>query len=338
MNRWTLGQLAEYVKGSVHGDPSAIIESVATLENAQAGDISFLANKKYTNLLSTTKATAVVVAKEIKSTANLLIAADPYFAFTQIIILMNGHRRHPQTGVSEKAVISSSASVGKNCQIADFVTISDNVSLGDNCVLYPGVFIGAGSKVGDNCILYPNAVVYDKCTIGKNCIIHANATIGEDGFGFATYKGVHHKIPHIGSAILGDDVEIGANACIERGTIDDTVIGQGTKVGDSVVIGHGTRIGRYCLLVPQVGIAGSAVMGDYCAVGGQAGIVGHIKIGNQVQIGAKEAVINDIADGQIVVGSPAIDANKAKRAYSLIEYLPEMRKKIKDLEKRLDSK
>ncbi|MDD5458981.1 MAG: UDP-3-O-(3-hydroxymyristoyl)glucosamine N-acyltransferase [Phycisphaerae bacterium] len=338
MKKWTLGQLAEHVKGSVHGDPKAVIESIATLESAQAGDISFLANKKYTNLLATTKATAIVVAKEIKSEANLLIADDPYFAFSQIIILMHGHRQHPQTGISDKASISDSASVGKNCQIADFVTVSANASLGDNCVLYPGVFVGADTKISDNCLLYPNAVVYDKCTIGKNCIIHANATIGEDGFGFATHKGNHHKIPHVGSVILGDDVEIGANACIERGTINDTVIGQGTKIGDSVVIGHGTRIGRYCLLVPQVGIAGSAVMGDYCAVGGQAGIVGHIKIGNQVQIAAQAAVINDIPDGQTVVGSPAIDASKAKRAYSLIEYLPEMRKKIKDLEKRLDSK
>jgi UDP-3-O-[3-hydroxymyristoyl] glucosamine N-acyltransferase len=166
-------------------------------------------------------------------------------------------------------------------------------------------------------------------------IIQSNASVGQDGFGFATHKGVHHKIPQIGKVILEDDSEIGANCAIERGTLDDTVIGRGSKIGDSVAIGHGTKIGPYCLLVPQVGVAGSVTMGHHCVLAGQVGVAGHLKIGNLVKIGAKAGVLGDVPDGATIVGTPAIDASKAKRAYSLIEYLPDMKRKIKTLERQL---
>ena len=223
--------------------------------------------------------------------------------------------------------------MGRDCSIYDFVTISDNAKIGERCVLYPGVFVGPETEIGSDCILYPNAVIYDRCKIGDRVIIQANATVGEDGFGFATHKGEHHKIPHIGRVIIEDDVEIGSGCGIERGTLDDTVIGKGSKIGDLVAIGHGTKIGPYCLLVAQVGVAGSATLGHHCVAGGQAGIVGHIEIGNGVMIGAQAGVINDVPDGKIIVGSPAIDANKARRAYSLLERLPEMRQSIRKLEK-----
>jgi UDP-3-O-[3-hydroxymyristoyl] glucosamine N-acyltransferase len=178
-------------------------------------------------------------------------------------------------------------------------------------------------------------VVYDRCKIGSRVIIQANATIGEDGFGFATHKGEHHKIPHIGRTVIEDDVEIGAGCGIERGTLDDTIIGKGSKLGDLIAIGHGTKVGPYCLLVAQVGVAGSATLGHHCVVGGQAGIVGHIDVGNLVTIAARSAVINSVPDGQTLAGIPAIDASQARRAYSLIQYLPEMRKSIRQIEKRL---
>ena len=329
----TLGELAEYVGGKVCGDPKIKIRSAATLERAGEGDISFLANRKYANQLQTTKASAVVVAGQVKSPAALLIADDPYYAFTQIVILLHGHRRHKKTGVSGKASIAKTAVLGRDCSIYDFVTISDNAKIGERCVLYPGVFVGPETEIGSDCILYPNAVIYDRCKIGDRVIIQANATVGEDGFGFATHKGEHHKIPHIGRVIIEDDVEIGSGCGIERGTLDDTVIGKGSKIGDLVAIGHGTKIGPYCLLVAQVGVAGSATLGHHCVAGGQAGIVGHIEIGNGVMIGAQAGVINDVPDGKIIVGSPAIDANKARRAYSLLEHLPEMRQSIRKLEK-----
>ncbi len=335
MVRKSLAELAEYVGGKVLGDADVKIKSVATLDTASEGDISFLANSKYTNLLQKTKASAVIVSKELESPTTLLIADDPYFAFMQIVVLLHGHRQHKKVGLGTKASIAETATIGHDCDISDFVTISDNVKIGDRCVLYPGVFVGNQTIIGDDCILYPNVAIYNKCKIGNRVIVQANSAIGEDGFGFATHKGEHHKIPHIGGVIIEDDVEIGAVCGIERGTLDDTIIGRGSKIGDLVVIGHGTKIGAHCLLVPQVAIAGSTTMGHHCVVGGQAGIVGHLNIGNMVQIAAQAAVINDVPDGKILLGSPAIDAGKAKRAYALIEYLPEMRKSIRRLEKQI---
>ena len=332
----TLGELAEHVGGRVVGDPGINIESAATLGKAGKGDISFLSNRKYENQLKVTEASAVVVGKALEGVAvPILIAKDPYYAFMQIVVLLHGHRKHRKTGVSPRACISDSAKIGTNCDIHEFVTISENAKIGNNCILYPGVFIGADTKIGNDCVLFPNVCVYDKCELGNRVTINANSAIGEDGFGYATHKGEHSKIPQIGSAIIEDDVEIGVCCGIERGTLNDTVIGQGTKMGDLITIGHGARVGVHSLLVGLIGVAGSATLGHHCTVGGQVGIVGHITIGNNVTIAAQAGVINDVADGQIVMGSPAIEIGIARRAYSLIESLPEIRKTVRKLEKRL---
>jgi UDP-3-O-[3-hydroxymyristoyl] glucosamine N-acyltransferase len=335
MKTKTLAELAEYVGGRVVGNPNLKISSAATLEGAENGEISFLANRKYLKLLRTTKAAAVVVQEELESPAALLVADDPYYAFTQIVVLLHGHRKHKKFGISAKASIAESAALGKDVHIHDFVTINENVRLGDRCILYPGVFIGPDAEVGDDCVLYPNVVIYDRCKVGNRVIIHANTTVGEDGFGFATHDGVHHKIPHIGRAIIEDDVELGAACAIERGTLEDTVVSKGCKLGDAVVIGHGTRVGPHCLLVPQVGVAGSTTLGHHCVAAGQVGISGHLHIGNRVTMAAQSGVANNLADGAVVFGSPAFDANKAKRAYSLIKHLPETVKGVRKLEKRV---
>ncbi len=333
----TLEELAKHTQSRVVGDGSVVIEAVSTLENAKEGEITFLTNKKYMPLVKSTSASAIIVGEEMESNASLLVAEDPYFAFREAVVLLHGHRKHKDVGISELASVSDSASVGENCNIHNFATISDNVTMGKNCQVYPGVFIGPDVEVGDDCIFYANAVIYDGTVIGDRVIVHSSASVGQDGYGFATHAGAHHKIPQIGRVIVEDDAELGSNCAIERGTLDETIIGKGSKVGDLVAIGHGTKIGAHCLLVPQVGVAGSAVLGQYCVMGGQAGVIGHIKIGNMVKIGAQAGVIGDAADGATLLGSPAIEANKAKRAYSLIQYLPELRKKIKKLEKRLDS-
>jgi len=332
----TLGELAKHVGGRIRGDAGTVIEAVSTIDKAGMGEITFLSNKKYEPQLKTTRASAVIVAKEVEIDAALLIVEDPYYAFMQIVVLMYGHRKHKDTGISKQASISGTAKIGKNCNIYDFATIDDNVIMGKNCVVYPGVFIGSDVSIGDDCIFYPNAVIYNGCQIGSRVIVHANATVGEDGYGFATHKGIHHKIPQVGIVILEDDVEIGAGSAIERATLGETIIRQGTKIGDNVAIGHGTVVGPHCLLVPQVGIAGSVTMGHHCVLGGQVGIAGHIKIGNMVQIGAKSGVSNNIPDGEILLGIPASDANRTKRVYATLSQLPEMRKKIRDLEKQLD--
>jgi UDP-3-O-[3-hydroxymyristoyl] glucosamine N-acyltransferase len=333
MQERTLGELAEYVGGRVCGDPKIIIKSASTLGRADEGDISFLTNRKYEKQLRTTKASAVIVGKETPAASvPLLIADNPYYAFMQIMVLLHGHRKHKKVGVSPKASISDSAKIGIDCHIHDFVTISDGARIKDGCIIYPGVCIGRDVQMGNDSIIYPNVAVYDGCKIGNRVIINANSTIGEDGFSYATYKGIHHKIPQTGIVILEDDVEIGACCTIERGTLNDTVIGQGSKLGDMVTIGHGTRVGSNCLLVAQVGVAGSTNIGHGCTIGGQVGIVGHINIGNNVTIAAQAGVINNIPDNKVILGAPAIEANMGRRAYSMIQYLPEMRQNIRDLQ------
>lgn len=338
MQAMTLGQLAEHVGGKVVGNAGLLIHAANTLEKAKEGEISFLANPKYRKQLRTTSAGAVVVKEEVETTASQLVVGDPYYAFTQIVILMYGHRRHKQSGISARASLSATASIGDGTHIHDFAVIEDKAVIGRRCVIYPGVFIGEDVIIGDDCILYPNAVIYDGCKIGDRVIIHANATVGEDGFGFATHRGRHHKIPHIGGVVLEDEVEIGAGAAIERGAFSDTVVGEGTKVGDAVVVGHGTVIGPHCLFVPQVGIAGSTTIGRHCVAAGQVGIGGHLKIGNQVTMAAQAGVLSDQPDGSVVFGTPAFNFADAKRAMLSIRTLPELQRKVKDLERRLAKK
>lgn len=336
MQERTLGELAEYVGGRVCGDPNVVIKTASTLGRADEGDISFLTNRKYEKQLRTTKASAVIVGKETPTTTvPLLIADDPYYAFMQIMVLLHGHRKHKKVGISPQASISDTAKIGVDCHICDFATISDGAKIRDGCVIYPGVYIGRDVQIGNDSIIYPNVAVYDGCRIGNRVIINANSAIGEDGFGYATHKGIHHKIPQTGTVVIEDDVEIGACCGIERGTLSDTIIGQGSKLGDMVAIGHGTKVGPHCLLVAQVGIAGSTNIGHHCVVGGQVGIVGHINIGNNVTIAAQAGVINNIADNKVVLGAPAIEANMGRRAYSMIQYLPEMRQSIRDLQNQM---
>jgi UDP-3-O-[3-hydroxymyristoyl] glucosamine N-acyltransferase len=332
-----LGELAEYVGGRVCGNPDVVIRSASTLGRAGEGDISFLANSRYEKNLLTTKASAVIVSRETTNTsAPLLVAEDPYYAFMQIMVLLHGHRKHKKVGISSRASISDSAKVGVDCHIHDFVVIDDDARVGNGCIIYPHVYVGRGVQIGNDSLLYPSVTIYDGCRIGNRVIVNANSTIGDDGFGYASHNGVHHKIPQIGTVIIEDDVEVGVCCAIERGTLGDTVIGQGSKLGDLVTIGHGTKIGPYCLLVAQVGIAGSTTLGHHCIVGGQVGIVGHLNIGNNVTIAAQAGVINDVGDNQIVLGSPAVEANQGKRAYSMIQYLPEMRQSIRSLQSQIE--
>jgi UDP-3-O-[3-hydroxymyristoyl] glucosamine N-acyltransferase len=335
MQERTLGELAEYVGGRVCGDPKIVIRAAAALGHAAEGDISFLMNRKYERQLQTTKASAVIVAKVTDAPVALLVAEDPYYAFTQVMVLLHGHRKHKETGISPQASISDTATLGAGCHVHHFVTIADDVRIGQRCVIYPCAYIGEGVTIGDDCILYPSVTIYERCRIGHRVIINASAAIGGDGFGYATHGGVHHKIPQIGGVVIEDDVEIGCCCGIERGTLDDTIIGQGSKLGDLVAIGHGTRVGPHSLLVAQVGIAGSAMLGHHCTVGGQAGIVGHITIGDNVTIGGRAGVINSIPDGQTVLGAPAIEADEARRAYAMLPHLPRMRQEIRDLQNRL---
>lgn len=332
----TLKELAEHVGGKVVGDENIEITGAATLEESGPGDISFLANPKYEKEMHKSSASAVVVGQDVADTKHALICCnDPYYAFMQIVVLLHGHREHEKVGISDKASVADTARIGAEVDIHDFVVISSDVEIGDHSRIYPNCTIGPGTKIGSDCIIYPNVTIYDGCTIGDRVTIHSGTVIGQDGFGYATHDGVHHKIPQIGGVIIEDDVEIGANCAIDRGTLGDTVIGQGSKFSNLIAIGHNTRIGPHSMLVAQVGIAGSVKVGHHCVFGGQVGVVGHITVGDNVKIGAQAGVINDVPDGKAVVGSPAIPITQAKRSYSLLKDLPEFRRKLRDLEKTL---
>ncbi len=336
MQEHTLKDIAEHVRGRAVGDPTIVVRAVATLESAGPHDLSFLVNRKYERYLETTKAGGVIVGPTVEAApVPLIVTEDPYYAFMQALVLLHGHRVHKHMGVSAKALIAENARIGDGCDIHDGATVADGAAVGHRCILYPGVFVGPNVHLGNDCVLYPNVTIYESCRLGSRVIIHANSTIGVDGFGYATHEGRHHKIPQIGRVLIEDDVEIGSSCAIERGTLDDTVIGEGSKLGDMIAIGHGTKLGSHCLLVAQIGIAGSTTLGHHCTVGGQVGVVGHIKIGNNVTIGAQAGVVNNVPDGETVMGAPAIDAGQARRAYTMLQYLPDLRQDVRNLQSRL---
>jgi UDP-3-O-[3-hydroxymyristoyl] glucosamine N-acyltransferase len=325
-------------QNEVVGDAEAEIRAVSTLEDAKAGEISFLSNPKYNKQLETTKATAVIVGRDIEKRdgLSLIRCDDPYAAVTAAIILIHGHRKHPQWGPGQRAVIHPSAKIGTNANIGQGVTIAANVVIGDNATLYPGCYIADNVTIGHNVQLYPNVVIYDGCRLGHRVTIHANSVIGEDGLGYAKHEGQWLKIPQVGIAILGDDVEIGAGCTIDRATLGATVIGDGTKFSNLIAIGHGTKIGKHNMYVAQVGLAGSVNVGDNVTMAGQVGVAGHLEIGENVSIGAKAGVSKSLPPNMTALGAPAIDINQAKRQLLAAQKLPDLRQELKTLRRKIE--
>lgn len=338
-----LDELAQKIGATLHGDGSAQVSSCAPIESAQVGQVSFLANRKYAAHLATTNATAVIVASgaTVKAGVAILEAVDPYFAFRQAMVALHGFRKHPapinaaqnNNSISERAAIHPTARIGEACSVHAGAVIESGATLGARCVIYPNAYVGEGVQMGDDCIVYPGVCVYDGCVIGNRVTLHANTVIGSDGFGYATYKGRHEKIPQSGIVVIEDDVEIGSCCVIERAAMQETRIGAGTKFADLISIGHGTRIGKHCLLVSLVGISGSVDMGNYVVLGGQVGVTGHLSIGDGVQVAGKSAVVGDIAAGMRVAGVPAIESDKALRNHLVFRDLFDMSRKLKSLER-----
>jgi UDP-3-O-[3-hydroxymyristoyl] glucosamine N-acyltransferase len=316
-----LDELAREIGAEVTGDGSIDVSAVNTLDAAQPGQVSFLSNPRYAKQIETTRASAVIVSTGMKTAAGvaLLRAADPYFAFAKAMERLHGHRRHPFKGVHPQAHVDVSASVG------------------ENTIVYPGAYVGPNARIGRDCILYPNVTIYDGCVLGDRVIIQAGAVIGADGYGFATHGGVHHKIPQAGNVVIEDDVEIGANACVDRAAMGSTFIGRGAKIDDLVMLGHSVKIGAGSLVVAQVGIAGSVTVGKYATIAGQVGIAGHLTIGDKATIAAKAGVISDIPDGATVMGMPAMPASHGRRVYTVFTQLPELLERIKHLEQQVEN-
>lgn len=336
----TVKEIAEMINGELYGSADKIIKGVNTLEKAQSGQIAFLANAKYSKWVDTTKASCIVLSNKIKIDTDIpVIRVDNAdIAFGKILDRFFGSKKHPFEGVSRNAMIHKDSHLMENVKVGDFVKIEKGVSIGRNTVIYPNAYIGEDTVVGDNCVLYPNVTLMDNIRIGNNVIIHPGSVIGSEGFGYSTENGVHRKIPQIGSVVIEDDVEIGSNVCIDRGSPGDTVIGKGTKIDNLVQIAHNVKTGKNCFIISQVGIAGSTIIEDSVFLAGQAGVVGHITIGQSAKVGAQAGVTHDIKPGQLVSGYPATDHRQAKRINALVKKLPKLFKQVEKLNKIIGQK
>lgn len=333
---FTAAQIANFIDGKIIGDENAIMTGVAPVESAQEGQLTFIAQEKFAEFLENTQASVVIASENLlvegKSySPTIIVVKDAYLSFQ---VLMNRYQemKGRRTGIEDGSFFHQTAQIGEEVYIGAFTYISEKAQIGDGTQIFPHVYIGKSSKIGKNCIIHSGARIYDRCIIGDNCIIHSNTVIGSDGFGFQPTESGFNKIPQLGNVVLEDDVEIGSNCSIDRGTIGSTVIGKGTKVDNLIQIAHNVKIGQHNVIAAQAGIAGSTVIGDWNQIGGQVGIVGHIKIGNQVKIQAQSGVNNNVKDSEVLYGSPAIAAADFRRNYVHFRNLTEIVKRINNLE------
>jgi UDP-3-O-[3-hydroxymyristoyl] glucosamine N-acyltransferase len=327
--------LAAAVGGRVEGDANRRVRGVATLEAAGPDDLSFLTNPRYRPAVQTSEAGAILVGPGVDVEGrDLLVAPDPYLALAEILDRMHP-AAGPALGVSSDARIASSASVGAGVAIAAFAVIGDRARIGDRAVVGAGAVIGEGSAIGEDTVIMPRVVLYPGTLVGARCMIHAGVVLGADGFGFATSAGTHHKVRQLGRVVVEDDVEIGANSTIDRGTLGETRIGRGTKIDNLVMVAHGVVIGPHGLLAAQAGVSGSTRIGTHVTMAGQTGMAGHLSVGDRVVVAAKSAVFSDVPGGSFVAGIPAVDHRAWKRSVALVKMLPELRSRLRTLEERL---
>jgi len=334
MNR-KLKELAQWVDGTVVGDGEIEISGVASVEEARQGQITFISNPKYLPHLSKTQASAVIVSKEVtQADKPLLCVTDPESAFAKVLTLFSVQPYQPK-GIDPKAWISPTARLGKDVTVYPFVYIGDRCSIGDRATFYPGVFVGEDSAIGEDSILYPNVSVYAGTVIGKRVILHGGVVVGGDGFRYVKEGKRNVKVPHVGIVEIEDDVEIGANATVDRATLGKTIVRRGVKIDNLVMVAHNVVIGEDSVIVAQVGIAGSTKIGSNVTLAGQVGVAGHIEIGDNAMVGAQAGVIHDLPGNQGYHGSPALPQREYIRAITTLPKLPEMRKTVLDLEKRI---
>jgi UDP-3-O-[3-hydroxymyristoyl] glucosamine N-acyltransferase len=331
-----VADIAALLDGKIEGDPERIISGVRPLAEASPTDLSFLSNPKYVSQLSTTSAGALLVGKEIErpASATFIRVADPYLALALVLQRWFADVPRPE-GISKAASIDATASIGEEARIGDGAVIGAGAVIGNRVTLHPGAVVGPGCRIGDDTVIYPRAVLYHGTVVGSRCIIHSGVILGADGFGFAFAAGRHHKVPQIGRVRIEDDVEIGANSCIDRAALGETVVGEGTKIDNLVQIGHNVRIGKHCIVVSGSAIAGSSELGDYCVLAGHAGVAGHLKIGSRVQVAAKAAVMKDWDGPVTLAGNPARPLREHLRSEAALHRLPELLKRLREIEKKV---
>lgn len=332
-------QIAQFVQGVIEGDENATVNTFAKIEDGKPGAISFLSNPKYTHYIYDTESSIVLVDKSVeleKPTKATLIKVDNAYECVAKLLQLYESMKPKKKGIDSLAFISHSAKIGENVYIGAFAYIGDNVVIGDGCQIYPNVVICENAKVGNDCLFYPNVTIYHDCHVGNRVTLHAGSVVGSDGFGFAPSENGYDKIPQIGIVTIEDDVEIGANTCIDRSTMGSTFVRKGVKLDNLVQIAHNTDIGANTVMSAQVGIAGSTKVGQWCMFGGQVGIAGHITIGNKVFLGAQSGVPSSLKDNQTLIGTPPMEKLPYFKSQAIFQKLPDLYKQIQKLQKEVD--
>ncbi|MCC6461352.1 MAG: UDP-3-O-(3-hydroxymyristoyl)glucosamine N-acyltransferase [Saprospiraceae bacterium] len=339
----TAAQLAHLLNGTLEGLPEACVRQPARIEEAGEGDLAFLDNPRYEAFAYTTKATVLLVNKSFQPTQPIqatLIRVDDVrsslaFLLEKFNDILNPNGAAPQ--VAEQALVHPEATVGPKTSVGAFTVVEAGAVLGEHCTIYPQVYIGRNVRIGNHCKLFPGVRIHQNCVIGDNCILHANAVIGADGFGFAPQEdNSWKKVPHVGNVVLENNVEIGANACIDRAALGSTILHDGVKIDNLVHIAHNVEVGRNSVMAAQVGVAGSTKIGENVQLGGQTGVSGHLFIADGTRVQAQSGIASSVKEpNQALFGAPAIDYNDYVRAYVVFKNLPELQRKVRALEKKI---
>ena len=331
---FTAAEIARTLEGEVFGDPALVLNGFAPADRAQSGDLTFAENESYFTRAEQSSASAVIVDGPFASKLKTIIrVGNARIGFAKALELFFPNPVFSQ-GIHPTAIVPATAHVDATAHIGPYCVLAENVSIGPKCVLQGSNYLGVNCELGEEVHLFPNVTLYGETRIGNRVRIHSGSVIGADGFGYVQDGGRHRKVPQIGSVIIKDDVEIGANVTIDRGALGPTIIGCGTKIDNLVQIGHNVVLGDHCLLVSQVGIAGSTKIGNHVILAGQVGLAGHLKIGDHVSIAAQSGVMNDIPNGEKWLWTPAQPDRQAKRQMLALQRLPELLRRVSELEKK----
>ena len=336
---FTAEQIANVIGGRVEGNKDAKVHTFAKIEEGTEGAISSLSNPKYTHYLYNTKSSIVIVNEDLELEkdvdATLIRVKNAYESIAKLLQIYEASKPK-KTGIAPQAYIAPSAKLGNNCYVGPFAYVGEGAEIGDGCQIYPHAVIGDNVKVGTNCIFYPNTTIYQGCKIGNNVTIHAGSVIGADGFGFAPGADGYDKIPQIGIVVIEDNVEIGANTCVDRSTMGATVIHKGVKLDNLVQVAHNVEIGENTVMSAQVGIAGSTKVGSWCMFGGQVGLAGHITIGDKTFLGAQSGVPGSLKGGEELIGTPPMNPRAYFKSQAIFRRLPDMYKDLNDAKKKIE--
>lgn len=336
---FTAKQIADFIGGKVEGDINATVNTFAKIEEGTKGAISFLSNPKYIHYIYDTQSSIVLINNDVeleRPVNTTLIRVDNAYECVAKLLQLYDAARPKKQGIDSLAFISPKATIGENVYIGAFAYIGDNAVIGNGTMVYPHATIGDNVKIGEKCKIYPNVVIYEGCKLGNEVTIHSGSVIGADGFGFAPNTEGYAKIPQIGIVTIEDNVEIGANTCIDRSTMGSTIIRKGVKLDNLIQVAHNVEIGENTVMSAQVGIAGSTKIGSWCMFGGQVGLAGHITVGDKTFLGAQSGVPGNIKGDQTLIGTPPMEPKAYFKSQAIFRKLPEMYKQINELQKQLD--